>query len=370
MEREFNQLARQLEPWLVPHTKSTDVQQSTATEIAQRVYARRRSTLLPRLPVLPALIGCLFLSGGLSLFVKSANELPPRPLAIERVSPDTVESIWEKYVNPQTGNDFFLSLNLQNSLRAYDAKSRRVLWSTHLPVIAPNSAPLVFANSGRVCVAIASENGTLSLFNAVSGQLQWIQNLETRVAISPLSVQDKMLVIASATGTIFGIRAHDGQVAYKLDTRSPLTALELVSDAQGDVVYAITDQHRVLALRAMTGGLMWRREIAGVASDSPILSANHVIAPTAEGNSSKFWAYDVSGNLSWVNTFSRYQTLASTDGFIAIAQGSIVTLIKAETGEPIHYWQLGATPSTMALSTHNGNLIVTTDQGNLVSVVN
>ncbi len=363
MERELTALAD-----AVKASQKND-NHSLGGAIAGHVYENRTSSLVPRVAALPALIGCLFLSGGMGLIL-SSGKTAPADASIEAISPENTETIWEKQVKPTTGNGFNLTLDLQDTLRASDPHTKRVLWSQHLPEIAPTSAPLVFTEHEKVFVSVASSQGAVYLLNGLTGQVLWMQNLSDRVDVSPLQIKNSVIAVACADGKIYGMTVADGHIDYMVQTDSQITSLEPVADGRGEHIYAIADKKRVLALNAVTGDLLWRRETSGIATGSPILTANKIITPTLDGNSSKLWAFDDAGNLSWMNTFSRYNSLASTEGYIAIVQGPVITLIKADTGEAIHYWQLGKTPEDIELINQNGMLVVKTDQGNLTSAIN
>lgn len=363
MERELAALADSL------RSPVGGITPETAAHIASKVYVGRKMSLVPRVTALPAFIGCLFLSGGMGLMLSSNHSLPA-DAAIEAVSPESNEVIWEKQVKPTTGDGFNLTLDLQDTLRASHQRTGRTLWVQHMPEIAATSAPLVFTEHQKVFISVASAQGAVYLINGLTGQVLWMQNLSDRVDVSPLQIKNSVIAVACTDGKIYGMSVADGHIDYMIQTDSEITALEPVADDRGEHIYAIADKKRVLALNAMTGDLQWRRETAGVATDSPILSANKIITPTVDGGSVKLWAFDIAGNLSWMNTFHRYNTLASTEGYIAIVQGPVITLLKAENGEAIHYWQLGKTPADIELMTQDGMLIVRTDQGNLTSALN
>lgn len=362
MELELGRLAQVMKPVL---GQADGANAKPVAAIAHQVYRARRNTLVPGVAVIPALLGCLFLSGGMSLFVSSAGKQDANT-AIESVSPDSIETIWEKEVRPFGGVNFHLTLDLKNTLKATDARSGRVLWTERMPSIASSSAPLVFTEQEKVFVSIASEDGAVYLINGINGHVLWMQNVSDRVDVSPLQVKNRIIAVACADGKVYGLSVADGHIEYMVQTDSQITALEPVADGHGDHIYAIADKKRVMALNAMTGDLHWRRETAGTATDSPILAANRIIAPTADGDSSKLWAFDDKGELNWMNTYGKYTSLASAEGYIAMAQGNVITLIKAETGEPVYYGQLNRTPSELHLYSTGKKLVVQTDQGALV----
>jgi outer membrane protein assembly factor BamB len=339
-----------------------------ARAVAVRVYAARKRSLVPSVAVLPALIGCLFLSSGMGLIV-AGGSLPVTP-TIERVSPDGVETIWENQIMPARGRDFHLTLDLNNRLSGIDTWSRRVLWQQVLPEISSTSAPLVFADKNRVLIGVATTIGAVYLLNAANGQVVWMQNVSDRIDVSPLQIKNSIMTVACADGRIYGINIADGHIDYMVQTDSKITALEPVSDGRGENIYAIADKQRVLALNAMTGDLNWRGDTYGEATNSPLVTKNLVIAPTSDGVLSKLWAFDTSGALRWMSTYDHVSSLASADEYIAMAQGSVVTLLRADTGEAVHYWQLKESPAALKLVAQQGRLIVRTDSGEVLTALN
>lgn len=339
-----------------------------AQTIARQVYARRARTLVPSVAIFPALLGCLFLSSGMGL-IGAGGSGPANP-SIERISPDGVETIWENQIVPVHGRDFHLTLDLNNRLKGIDTWSRRVMWQQALPEISSTSAPLVFAEKSRVFVAVATTIGAVYLINAANGQVVWMQNVSDRIDVSPLQIKNSIMTVACADGRIYGINIADGHIDYMVQTDSKITALEPVSDGRGENIYAIADKQRVLALNAMTGDLNWRGDTYGEATNSPLVTKNLVIAPTSDGVLSKLWAFDTSGALRWMSTYDHVSSLASADEYIAMAQGSVVTLLRADTGEAVHYWQLKESPAALKLVAQHGRLIVRTDSGEVLTALN
>jgi outer membrane protein assembly factor BamB len=286
------------------------------------------------------------------------------------VSPDGVETIWENQIMPARGRDFHLTLDLNNRLSGIDTWSRRVLWQQVLPEISSTSAPLVFADKNRVLIGVATTIGAVYLLNAANGQVVWMQNVSDRIDVSPLQIKNSIMTVACADGRIYGINIADGHIDYMVQTDSKITALEPVSDGRGENIYAIADKQRVLALNAMTGDLNWRGDTYGEATNSPLVTKNLVIAPTSDGVLSKLWAFDTSGALRWMSTYDHVSSLASADEYIAMAQGSVVTLLRADTGEAVHYWQLKESPAALKLVAQQGRLIVRTDSGEVLTALN
>lgn len=71
-----------------------------------------------------------------------------------------------------------------------------------------------------------------------------------------------------------------------------------------------------------------------------------------------------------MNSFTRDTQYTANKNYLAVADGPIVTLIRAENGEPVYYWQLGSTPQNLALVDHGKTLIVQTDKGDLAATFN
>jgi outer membrane protein assembly factor BamB len=337
--------------------------------VAGRVYARRKRNLIRSVSVVPFVLGCLALAGtmGISLSVPGGIK---KDTIIEQVSPGSAETVWKREVTPAAGQAFHLALDLRNRLTAQEVKSQRVLWQQALPPVAASSAPVVFAEKQQLYVTVATSIGAVYHIAAHSGQILWMQNLSDTIEVSPLPVQNRIITVVCADGRIYGLSRTDGHIEYMIQTGSRITALEPVADGVGEHIYAVAEGRRVLALNARTGDLQWRRDTYGTVSDSPLVAAGTIITPTTEGSDSKLWAFNESGELQWINTFDRYTNLAAAEDYIAMSQGSLVTLIRAATGEPVHYWQLAKSPADLALVRDGNRVVVRTDQGMLVSMLN
>lgn len=364
MEKELSTLALQAEKILAR------IETAAPEVVAGQVYARRKHGLIRSVSLTPVLIGCLMLSSTFVISLSAPSNTIRDDFIIERVSPGNAETIWKRKLTPRVGAAYSLTLDLRNRLTAQEIRSQRVLWQHSLPPVAASSAPIVIAEKKQPFVAVATAVGKVYYIAASSGEIVWQQNLSDTIEVSPLPVKEQILTVACADGRIYGLSRIDGHIQYMLQTGSRISALEPVADGSGENIYAVADGRRVLALNASSGDLRWRRDTFGTVTDSPIVAAGTIIAPTTEGNDSKLWAFDETGNIRWINTFDRYTNLAATKDYLAIAQGSIVTLIRASTGEPVHYWQLPEAPADLKLVRESNRVVVRTDQGMLVSMLN
>lgn len=363
MERHLRELASRA------RARMACVEPAAAAAIAERVYARRTHPLIRSVSVVPVILGGLILSSSIGVSLSAPSGFRDKPV-IEQVSPDNAETVWKREVVPVAGPAFHLTLDLRNRLTAEEALSGRVIWQQMLPPVAASSAPVVFGEAQQLYVTVATSIGAVYHLAANSGQILWMQNLSDTIEVSPLPVQNRMLTVACTDGRIYGLNGSDGHIEYMIQTGSRIAALEPVADGVGEHIYAVADGRRVLALNARTGDLQWRRDIYGTVSDSPLLAAGTIIAPTSEGSDSKLWAFDQSGEIKWINTFGRYTKLAAAEDYIAMLQGSLVTLIRATTGEPVHYWQLAESPADISLAREGNRMVVRTDQGQLISALN
>lgn len=345
------------------------VEPSAPEAVAGHVYARRKHGLIRPASVAPVVIGCVLLTATMGISLSAPSGIK-EGVIIERVSPDNAETIWKREVTPATGPAYHLTLDLRNRLTAQETHSQRVLWQQVLPPVAATSVPVIVAEHRQPYLAVATAMGQVYLIAAKSGQIVWLQNLSDKIEVSPLPVKGRILTVACADGRIYGLSRVDGHIEYMIRTDSRITALEPVADGSGEHIYAVADGRRILALNADTGDLQWRRDTFGTVSDSPILTAGTIITPTTESDGSKLWAFDPSGEIRWINTFDRYTNLAAAEDYIAMSQGSLVTLIRATTGEPVHYWQLDASPADLSLVREGNRMVVRTDQGMLVSMLN
>ncbi len=363
MEQQIRALASRV------NKRLTLIDASAPAVVAGRVYAQRKRSLIRSASVMPVIFGCLVLSVIVNISLSgTANK--KNDAIIEQASPEDAETVWKREVIPARQPAFQLTLDLRNRLTARETHSRRILWRQELPPVAASSAPIVTGENNQLYVTIATAMGAVYHISAQSGQIHWMQNLSDRIEVSPLAVSERIMTVACADGRIYGLNRGDGHIEYMIRTGSRIAALEPVADGVGEHIYAVADGRRVLALNARTGDLQWRRDTYATVSDSPLVAAGTIITPTTEGSDSKLWAFDMSGEIKWINTFDRYTNLAAAEEYIAMSQGSIVTLIRAATGEPVHYWQLPKSPADLSLAREGNLMVIRTDQGLLVSALN
>ncbi|HRP68712.1 MAG TPA: PQQ-binding-like beta-propeller repeat protein [Turneriella sp.] len=345
--------------------KGTEV----AAQIAKTVYQKRKRGLIPSVAILPALLGLLSLSSGVGVMSR-LSDTSLFEESIQKVSPSEGVVIWEKQIRPALGRDFHLTLDLSNTLKAKTSQGKTI-WRHALPPISATSSPVAFIKNSQIYIALSTANGVVYLLDALTGKALWTQDLDTPIDVTPVLIQNSIFAIACTDGRIYGLDAANGSITYMLQTDEKITAFKPVLDNKEQTIYATNDDKRVLSLNALTGDLLWNRETSGTASDSPIITANKIITPTKDNDSAHLWAFENNGDLSWMTSFSPYSSFAANDNYLAVAEGTIVTLLPADNGEPIYYWQLAAPPKDLALvGGHSGALFVKTDQGDLTATLN
>ena len=280
-------------------------------------------------------------------------------------------TVWQKLVTMRTDKGVIepvlrISLGLNNILAAQSATTLKTVWHQSLPDIATTSAPTIYQFNKSIRIAISTELGAIYNIDAETGSILWMQNVSSRVAVSPLSVDDK-LIVACDDGRIYGLNDRDGQIDYLMSLDAKITALEPVASAKNQQVYVVADSSRVIALNSQTGELIWKSNTVNPIIESPLLSANRIITPTHDGH---LWAYLPTGELDWMQSFERLTSLTAEDRYIALAQDNVITLVDARSGAPLHYWNMRNTTSVLHIKSLNNNVIIETDLGQLSTSVN
>jgi outer membrane protein assembly factor BamB len=141
------------------------------------------------------------------------------------------------------------------------------------------------ADASRIFVALKSS--TLTARAAADGHELW---RITKDVAAPMIVSGDLLIVA-AGGAIEGLQAGTGRSAWVLPRVIPVAPL--VADA--DLLYAVTEQE-VLAVRATTGAVRWRRAAGGVRL-APALDGDRVYLGADDG---RVLALDAAtGNVLW-----------------------------------------------------------------------
>ena len=118
-------------------------------------------------------------------------------------------------------------------------------------------------------------------------------NADTHLAMTPV-VHDGILYVADAKGSLFALRARDGQSMWRRNLNTALTAGPAV-DAQA--IYVVTDDARLLALTRREGRLLWQQAISSHAYTPALSQAGRVFVKTIDGTVAAFDAKD--GHALW-----------------------------------------------------------------------
>jgi outer membrane protein assembly factor BamB len=142
-----------------------------------------------------------------------------------------------------------------NRVAAYDLVQGSLRW---IATVATVSRPAV----GDDLVFIAQPDRLTALGDAV-GDVAWEIPFEHPLAV-PLLWDTGWLVAASAAGTVFALRASDGEIIWRRDVGSKAHAQPAFAASQ---LYVPLEDGRIVALRVEDGAPVWERRLGGSPSE-------------------------------------------------------------------------------------------------------
>lgn len=120
---------------------------------------------------------------------------------------------------------------------------------------------------------VTSDAGTVSAFDARSGEELWVREFEQKVYANPLPLGDTV-VVGGAGGGVAALNVADGEPVWTADVGS---AVRGGASTDGERVYVTTVGLRILALDAASGEPVWTADITD--ADATEIYA----APTVDG---------------------------------------------------------------------------------------
>jgi outer membrane protein assembly factor BamB len=224
----------------------------------------------------------------------------------------------------------------------------------------------------------ASQDGSVTAFDPVSGKRLWRTELEVDLSAGP-GVGDGLVVVTSTDGLIILLDAADGSERWRVNIHGESLARPLI--ANGAIIVQTVD-NRLRALQAFDGSERWGVKETMPAltmrgSTAPIMSGNNVVAGFDNGY---VIAVDMeSGDITWRSFLappsgrSDLERLSDIDGAMAIVgqdiyaagyQGRIAS-IAAESGQVLWSTEIS---SHVGVSADWTSLYTTQETGVLIAM--
>lgn len=265
---------------------------------------------------------------------------------------------------------------------AFEAASGKQLWLRQLPVPL-RAAPTVADNR----LYVMSQDNQLQALDAATGESQWEANATVEPASilgpgAPAVAQDTV-VAGFSSGELFALRVENGRTVWQdqLARTGRTTALAALADIAASPVidrgrvFAIGHGGRMVALELATGQRVWERSFAG--TSTPFVAGEFVFAVTVDGEVVAMTRGE--GKIRWVTRLPRWDNpekksgaiewfgpvLASDRLILASSSKRLVTM-SPYTGALISEVRLGA-PAYLPPIVADRTLFVLTDDGKLTA---
>jgi outer membrane protein assembly factor BamB len=163
------------------------------------------------------------------------------------------------------------------SIYAFDAKTGKKRWSAPTGGAVRASPEPV----GDGSIVIGSTEGTIYCLAVRDGKTRWKRKAAAAVhAPAAWDAKTGCVVVASRDGSVLALDAETGKVAWSAKVGAAVNARPAFHD---DVVLVGTGRGRLLALAQSDGARKWEAEARRGFDATPLVIANHVVAPSSDG---------------------------------------------------------------------------------------
>lgn len=245
--------------------------------------------------------------------------------------------LWEvktkNYISggPTVVDNYVLVGTRDKGLQAYNIDDGSLLWQSPL-----SGEVLAAPKASRGMVFAHALDGSIAALNLSDGQLLWRQSLSTppvvlRHSSSP-AVADNQVFVGFANGRLMALHRLDGSQNWEREVAIPKgrSDIQRMTDIAADpvvrdgVVYVVSYQGRLAALRADSGTPLWEREMSSIAGFTVSKHALYVsdargsILAIHRGTGKTIWEQDAlqGRRLSKPEIFDNHLVMGDDDGYL------------------------------------------------------
>jgi outer membrane protein assembly factor BamB len=237
------------------------------------------------------------------------------------------------------GNRVYISSG-KGTVEALDLASGHEVWKRPLGTIIGGGP-----GSGAGIVAVGSSAGQAIALSAADGKVLWRVPLGGEVLAAP-AISGKVMVVHTVDGKLFGLSTVNGEQLWVSDQQVPRLSLRGTSPPliDGDVVYTGFDNGRLVAVTLAGGKAVWDVAVGQARGsselqrlidvDSPaVIDGDDVFSVSYQGRVVRL-ARD-SGNLVWSRDVSSYRGLAidASSVYVSTSDGEVVKFDRANGTE-------------------------------------
>jgi outer membrane protein assembly factor BamB len=275
----------------------------------------------------------------------------PVPLAKKFVQQVEVKRLWHTSLGGELpklrlglapavdGNRVYISSG-KGTVEALDLANGHEAWKRPLGTII-GGGPGV----GEGLVAVGSSGGQAIALSASTGKVLWRVPLGGEVLSAP-AISGNVMVVHTVDGKLFGLSTTNGEQLWVSDQQVPKLSLRGTSPPliNGDVVYTGFDNGRLVAVTVAAGKAVWDVAVGQahgsselqrlIDVDSPaVIDGDDIFSVSYQGRVVRL-GRDL-GNLIWSRDVSSYRGLAidATSVYVATSEGEVVKFDRANGTE-------------------------------------
>lgn len=293
----------------------------------------------------------------------SSNNIYEHTLNAQNVSRLTLK--WSVHAgnsleaSPVIANGLVYVGSQDGTLSAFNALTGQQKWTTTAGAPIVLSAPAVAAG----LVYIGSQDGKLSAFDATTGQSGWTATLDSAITTSPI-VAHGLVYIASSSGQLYAFDAQSGKQIWQTPTGQPVSSSPAFANG---LVYIGSPDGKLSAFNATTGRRLWQVSLANTTIAAQVIVNGLVYISSQDiynsQNNRLYALIASSGEKKWVTPdepFAFYSPAVANHSVYASTQNGQLYAFDADSGK--EDWASSQTNARFSSPMIANNLIYTASE--------
>jgi eukaryotic-like serine/threonine-protein kinase len=259
--------------------------------------------------------------------------------------------------SPAVANGIVYIASENGKLHAFDAVTGQQKWVATTQGSILQSSPAIANN----LVYIGSGDGKLYAFNATTGAQKWVGITGNAIYASP-TVANGTVYIGSSDGKLYAFDAITGQQKWTALTRRAIVSSPAVANG---LVYIGSTDNNMYAFSINSGASVWMTPTKGPIEASPAVAGNTVYISSQDN---KLYAFNAtSGQINWTvpgGSFT-FSSPAVANGVIYVgSQNSQLYAFDATSGAPV--WDMPTEDTVKSSPTIANNLVYISEENGLL----
>jgi outer membrane protein assembly factor BamB len=312
----------------------------------------------------------------------SSTDKDDKPVALDKkfVQQVAVKRLWHTSLGGElpklrlglapsvAGNRVYIASG-KGTVEALDLATGRELWKRSVGTRIGGGP-----GSGEGLVAVGGSGGQAIALSASDGKILWRVPLGGEILSAP-AISGNTMIVHTVDGKLFGLSTVNGEQLWVSDQQVPRLSLRGLSPPliSGDVVYTGFDNGRLVAVTLAAGKGVWDVAVGQARGsselqrlidvDSPaVIDGDDIFSVSYQGRVVRL-ARDT-GNLVWARDVSSYRGLAidATSVYVSTAEGEVV---KFDRGNGTEQWRIKTLARRMLTApvVYRGRIVVGDAEG-------